>query len=67
MPFKFAGLWSGARSMQSSTSFKTLLSTRTDFENFSPPWTTRCPTALISEREKIPSIFKVPEVILRKI
>ena len=50
IPIKFAGLWSGASSLHSSTFANTSSFNTTDWANFSPPCTTRCPTASISER-----------------
>lgn len=43
--------------MQSSIPRSTSSSISTDFENFSPPCTTRCPTASISPKPLTPSIF----------
>ena len=48
MPFRLAGLCSGARSLHSMTMSITFWSMSTEPLNFSPPCTTRCPTALIS-------------------
>ncbi len=53
MPVRLAGLWRGARGMQSSMALSTAPSMRTDLLKASPPWTTRCPTAPISLMEEI--------------
>ncbi len=49
MPVMLAGLWRGARGMHSSRAAITSPVMRTEEANFSPPWTTRWPTASISE------------------
>ena len=51
IPIRFAGLWSGARSLHSSIAFITSSLMTTEDANFSPPCTTRCPTALISSSD----------------
>ena len=48
MPMMLAGLCSGARGLHSSIAFMTSSLMSTDLANFSPPWTTRWPTASIS-------------------
>ena len=48
MPVMLAGLCSGAKGVQSSRAFMTSSVMRTEQANFSPPWTTRWPTASIS-------------------
>ena len=59
IPMRFAGLWSGARSLHSSIPFNTSSVSTVELANFSPPCTTRCPTASISER-----LFKAPVLSL---
>ena len=54
MPLRLAGLWSGARSMQSSIWSTTSSVTSIERVNFSPPWTTRWPTAWMSPSALIP-------------
>ena len=54
MPFRFAGLCSGARSMQSSICATTSSLIVTERVNFSPPWTQRWPTAWMSPTEASP-------------
>ena len=53
MPMMLAGLWRGARGLHSSMAAMTSPVMRTDLANFSPPWTTRWPTASISFMEPI--------------
>ncbi len=48
IPVRFAGLWSGAKSLTSSIAFITSSVITTLSLNFSPPWTTRWPTPSIS-------------------
>ena len=50
-PFRLAGLWSGARSLQAVKAASTSGVSRTDSLNFSPPCTIRWPTALISSKD----------------
>ena len=45
MPARLGGLCRGAMAMHSSMAARTPGVTRAEFENFSPPWTTRWPTA----------------------
>ena len=54
MPFRFAGLCSGASSMQSSIWSTTSSLISVERVNFSPPWTTRWPTAWMSPSALIP-------------
>ena len=51
MPVMLAGLWRGARGLHSSMVAMTSSVMRTDLANFSPPCTTRWPTASISFME----------------
>ena len=51
MPWRFAGLWSGARGMHFAMSFFAAAVSFAGAENLSPPWTTRWPIASSSERE----------------
>ena len=51
MPVMLAGLCSGANGVHSSSAVMTASSILTEQANFSPPWTTRWPTASISFME----------------
>ena len=57
IPIKFAGLWSGAKSLHSSTAFNTSSVNTTEEANFSPPCTTLWPTAPTSDRLLITPVF----------
>ena len=54
---KFAGLCNGAKSMHSSIAAFTSSVITTEPANFSPPCTTRCPTAPTSSRLLITPVF----------
>ena len=57
MPMMLAGLCRGARGLHSSMAAITSSVIRTDWANFSPPWTTRWPTASISFMELMTPFF----------
>ena len=52
-PFRLAGLWSGAKSLQAIKASSTSLFSNTDSLKRSPPCTIRWPTALISSNDLI--------------
>ena len=66
IPIMFAGLWSGASLTKSSRFSNTSSLTNTDFEYFSPPWTTLCPTAEISSIDFITPCFSSTKVFKTK-
>jgi len=53
IPIILGGLCKGARPASSLKVFKTSRLITTDLENFSPPWTTLCPIAAISDKSSI--------------
>ena len=59
MPVRLAGLWSGARGMQSSMALRTSSVMRTDRLKASPPCTTRWPTASISFMDGAPVLTRL--------
>lgn len=57
MPMRLAGLCSGPSGTHSSMASSTLSSMRTGSEYFSPPWSTRWPTAAMDDMSEMTPIF----------